>query len=94
MEWIGLFNLSEDGQSLETVWVSPNVHNLEGRFLSSSVLFCEKGTFDETGKVLTLDANHQNAPDTPETRNRSIFTLIDEKHFKIVDSVFDEQTQE
>ncbi len=94
LEWMGMFNLSEDGQSLETVWISPEVHHLEGRFLSSRVLFCEKGTFDEAGKVLTLKARHQNAHQEPETRNRSVFTLTDENHFKIEDSVFDEQTRE
>ena len=94
LEWMGMFTLSQDGQSLETVWVSPTVHNLEGRFLSSSVLFCEKGTFDKAGKVLTLKARHQNAPDELETSNRSVFTLTRENHLKIEDSVFDELTRE
>ena len=85
----GYFTASADGKTLETVWVNPAIRGKTDRFLDNNLIFMEKGTFDSSGTVLTLESKQQAAPDAPEEIIRSVFTLVDDDHFTVVDLGFD-----
>ncbi len=86
LEWEGLFTTNRETGEVETVWMTPQLRQAGGTFLDGRMIFFEKGTFDEVGRVLTLIAMKQSGPDEPVVKVKSTFTIADDgRSFTVID---------
>lgn len=88
VEWEGLFTANPETGEIETVWMTPHLRVTADatRFLDGRRIFFEKGRWDEAGRVLTLIAHKQNAPEEPIIEVKSTFTIAEDGgSFTVVD---------
>jgi len=88
VEWEGLFTANPDTGEIESVWMTPQLRLTadDTRFLDGRRIFFEKGRWDDAGRVLTLIAHKQNAPDQPIVEVKSTFTIAEDgQSFTVVD---------
>lgn len=94
VEWIGLFTFNPETKQYETIWMNSAIRRAPDRFMDGRLIFFETGTFDETGRVLTLISRQQRGHDQPETTVRSIFEMLGPDAFRVTDQELIAETGE
>jgi hypothetical protein len=90
LEFEGLFFWNAEAKQIETIWMNPRIRmQADARVIDNRLMFFETGSFDETGRVLTLHSKQQRGPDAPIITVRSTFRLEAADHFTVIDEELD-----